>query len=124
MKALVFALMTLIAAPVFAVTPLEPDYIAGQIINVEPLCPANVMCITDGTVLTVRYTLPSGCYNLSPVSWSATEGQVVLTASQTGSEDLICIQALIEVDEKVSLVNIFPPFVVQYYGTDVAEEVK
>ena len=34
--------------------------IRGEVISVIPLCPENVTCITDGTVVTIRYHL-NGC---------------------------------------------------------------
>jgi hypothetical protein len=117
---LVASLMTSMAsaAPTFQVN----DFIAGEVISVEPLCPAHAFCITNGTILRVQFTFTNGCESLKSLNATILEDGVELAAVRSIQGD-ICTMAMKYPVETVTLVGIYPPFTLAFKGTNVSLDV-
>lgn len=95
-------------------------FIAGEIVSVESLCPIGMMCFVGGSVINLKFTLPSPCYSISQFSYSvANDGKnIEVTAVQTdNSANLTCAAVLVEEIKSISLVNVYPPFDLLFTGS-------
>jgi hypothetical protein len=113
----------LMSLQVQAAPNLGPNdiYIAGDVVSVEPLCPTGMKCIVGGSIIHLKFTLPSPCYNLSQLSYAVSnEGKnVEVTAVQTdNSANLICTTVLVEELKSISLVDVYPPFDLLFTGSN------
>lgn len=99
--------------------------IAGEIVSVKALCPADVTCITDGTVINLRFQLVSACGKLS---LKYTVDRATNTVDVQAIEQVNAKQACIAVvpdpiEESITLVMMFAPMTVNFLGTDVSYEI-
>lgn len=84
-----------------------------EVVKVESLCPEGMVCVTDGTVVTLRLTL-NGCLDtLGPVSYLSNEDNsnlnLFVSAVNIIDEDsarVMCIR-MPTVTKKISLINQF-----------------
>lgn len=99
--------------------------ISGEILSVKPLCPTNAVCVTDGTVLEVQFLPQSACSDITVKYEQDEKSQLVnITAVEAINVKEACIAVLPEPKiETISLVMMFPPFVVNFVGTDVSYEI-
>lgn len=99
--------------------------VAGEIVSVNPLCPVNATCITDGTVINLKFQLQSACGNLS-LKYTVDEATntVNVTAFEEVNAKISCI-AVVPAPrlESLSLVMIFPPMTLNFVGTAVSYDI-
>jgi hypothetical protein len=143
MKSIIFAIVSLLVSVSYAelssALPLEGqpvaplgDLVAGDVVKVERLCPLGVTCVTDGTILTLEFSMPSGCFSMGEVNYEINaDGDVEVSAYRLfgngqvpADMDLICPSVMVYERSQLSLNMIFPPFKVIFKGTDVVIDVK
>lgn len=99
--------------------------IAGEIVSVKPLCPVNATCITDGTVVEVRFYPTSACsiINMTQTTDNKTN-TVEVTATEQINTKMACMAVVPgPVVETLSLNMVFPPMTLNFVGTDVSYEI-
>jgi hypothetical protein len=120
----------LMSLQVQAAPTLGPNdiYIAGDVVSVDPLCPNGVKCFVGGSIINLKFTLPSPCYSLSQFSYAVSNDgkNIEVTAVQTdNSANLICSTVLVEELKSISLVNVYPPLDLVFTGSnDLAFPIK
>jgi hypothetical protein len=143
MKSVLFVIASLLVSvsyaglsnsPVLEGEPILPlgDLVAGEVVKVEHLCPTDVTCVTDGTILTLEFEMPSGCHSMGEVNYEINkDGDVEVSAYRIFGNgqvppdmELICPTVMVYERSKISLNMIFPPFKVIFKGTDVVIDVK
>jgi hypothetical protein len=103
-------------------------YISGKVIGTEPLCPEDVTCVTNGTIVKLEFTL-MGCLDaLAPLEYSgiAQDGVVSVKAINVAnpqSQVVLCERMPTEI-RTIELVNEYPPFTIQFFGTGTSVEVE
>ena len=125
------AILVLLACTVanVAVAKIAPDqtrlrfdpptqyYVTGEVVAVERLCPPGAMCFTDGTVVTLAFTLTNGCQSLEEVTVTQiSENQFEVAALQSEVGE-ICTMNVREELKKITLNMSFPPFQLVFKGT-------
>jgi hypothetical protein len=117
--------MWTVAKPIFSFG--EKDHalsrLAGEIIQVSPLCPDGMTCFVDGTMIDVKFTL-NGCLDtLGPVTYDAVEtddGRLIVFVSALNvhhqdSKVTFCYVAPTEV-VKLQLINKYGDVEVRFLG--------
>lgn len=99
--------------------------VAGEIVSVNSLCPPNAVCITDGTVINLKFELVSACANLS-LKYTVDEATntVNVSAIEEVNAKMACIMVVPEPRmESISLVMVFPPMTLNFVGTGVSYDI-
>lgn len=99
--------------------------IAGEIVSVKPLCPVNAMCITDGTVIELRFYPTNACSTIV-MNYAVDEKTniVDVTATEQINTKMTCIAVVPGPrSEVLSLPMVFPPMTLNFVGTDVSYEI-
>lgn len=113
------------------VTPLPEDAtstspLAGSVSSVEPLCPADVTCITNGSSIAIEFVL-NGCLDdLIPPTYAVSGDTVYVSGTNvhtSGSEAAFCIDAPRKFFT-IAAPGLSRPFKVVYLGTTKTEEIK
>lgn len=99
--------------------------IAAEIVSVTALCPANAMCITDGTVITLSFQPSSACSEITMEYAVDEKSNVVdVTAVEKIDTKMTCIAVVPGATvETLSLPMVFPPMTLNFVGTDVSYEI-
>lgn len=99
--------------------------VSGEIVSVKPLCPVNAVCITDGTVIEVRYYPTSACSIITTKYSVDDKSNVVdVTAVEQIDTKMTCIAVVPGPrSETLSLPMVFPPMILNFVGTNVSYEI-
>jgi hypothetical protein len=120
MKSFIFATLALLSVNLFAAIPSDLEkvgFISGSVIAADPLCPTGVQCVTNGTKLSLEFTM--GCLDqFGDYDYRTTDnGLVVAMIGMVSSKSkaVRCIRANTKVIE-ISVPNLYPPFEIQFMG--------
>jgi len=126
MKAIVITVMTLIASAAFGKnTKPAGEFVAGDIVKAESLCPTGVICMVGGTRLTIEVTIKN-CESIDSIDEVQTnDGSIGLSAyvftypkGTPVDQPIFCPQMIMKKSFQVTLVDVLPPFDVSFKGTD------
>lgn len=95
-------------------------YIAGDVVSVESLCPTGMKCLVGGSIINIKFSLPSPCYSISQFGYAVSgDGKnVEISAVQTdNSGNYACATVVVEEMRSVSLVDVYPPFDLRFTGS-------
>lgn len=69
-------------------------------VKTSPLCPPNVTCITDGTVVALKFLLPTCVDKLGPVTYKAVQNKKYIE---------LYVSAFAQINKSSALVKCFAP---------------
>ncbi len=111
---------------------LHPDTvvkynISGQLVNVRPLCPPNAMCITDGTLIELKFEPADVCSKIDFKYEIDSKDRNLILVTATEERRLLTACATVMPEphfESIALNMTFPPIKIVFQGTQDSIEIK